>query len=334
MANSMLLLTHSVAAMKGHDRPRRATTTRARALAARLVQPGGPYVTKPALGQVHAPGWVNSMSGRGVQHLVFDAEVVDGLVYAYRAREALQLPESTVNGIRDAIHRTARGKFWRYPTIRLNQVNWYALMYAADATVTGDPTLLKRDMSLQLRRFFNGRAPAARRKIGNFGPGMRFHYLPHMPLNVRQERRLRRVREHRPDLHALLRPGAPGRHARPARVVPGLGAQWIKRVISGYWTHSGYMNWDSGLGFDRWHQGKKFGLTQEALIGVATGATRCSPGAEYGALGEVRCSTAGSSFYGRESRALEERASRIRCSSTSTPVPAGRRQPPGSPWRA
>ena len=35
--------------------------------------------------------------------------------------------------------------------------------------------------------------------------------------------------------------------------------QWVKRVIAGYWTHSGYLNWDSGLGFDRWHQAKKSG---------------------------------------------------------------------------
>ena len=141
------------------------------------MQSRTPYVTKPGLGQAHAPGWVNTMTGHGGQHLVFDAEVVDGLVYAYRARQALDLPESTVRAIRDAIHRTARGKFWRYPTIRLNQVNWYALMYAADATVTGDPTLLKRDMSLQLRRFFAGVRGSGGR-AGNFGPGMRFHYLP------------------------------------------------------------------------------------------------------------------------------------------------------------
>ena len=145
------------------------------------------------------------MNGRGFQHLVFDAEVVDGLVYAYRARKELQLPESTVDAIRDAISRTARGPFWRYPTIRLNQINWYALMYAADATVTGDPTLLKRDFSAQLTRFVRG-------SKANFGPGMRFHYLPHMYANQRaHERGLGRVREHRPELHALLRPGAPGR---------------------------------------------------------------------------------------------------------------------------
>ena len=163
MANSMLLLTHAVAAMDGHVGPAR-NDHRARILAERLVG-GAPYVTKPGKGQSHAPGWVNTMSnGPGGQHLVFDAEVVDGLVYAYRAREALQLPASTVEKIRNAIHRTARGKFWRYPTIRLNQVNWYALMYAADATVTGDKTLLKRDLHLQLKRFF---ARPARRVAGS-----------------------------------------------------------------------------------------------------------------------------------------------------------------------
>ena len=140
--------------MQGHEGPAR-NDHRARMLADRLVAPP-PFVTKTGVGQSHAPGWVSSMTRPGGQHLVFDAEVVDGLVYAYRAREALQLPDATVAKIRNAIHRTARGSFWRYPTIRLNQVNWYALMYAADATVTGDNTLLKRDMSLQLARFFAG----------------------------------------------------------------------------------------------------------------------------------------------------------------------------------
>src|SRR5688500_6235933 len=30
------------------------------------------------------------------------------------------------------------------------------------------------------------------------------------------------------------------------------------------------MNWDSGLGFERWHQAKKLGLTQQALVGMAS----------------------------------------------------------------
>ena len=44
---------------------------------------------------------------------------------------------------------------------------------------------------------------------------------------------------------------------------------WAERVLAGYWTHSGYMNWDTGLSFKRWHQGKKFGLAQAALLGIA-----------------------------------------------------------------
>ena len=62
--------------------------------------------------------------------------------------------------------------------------------------------------------------------------------------------------------------------------------EWITRVVSGYWTHAGYMNWDSGLGFNRWHQGKKLGLTQEALVGLASSDTLL-PERQVGPVGEV-----------------------------------------------
>src|SRR6185369_16149963 len=60
MSNSMLLLTHSVAAMHGHQGPAR-NDHRARVLAKRLVS-SPPYVTKPGRSQSHAPGWVASMT--------------------------------------------------------------------------------------------------------------------------------------------------------------------------------------------------------------------------------------------------------------------------------
>ena len=41
------------------------------------------------------------------------------------------------------------------------------------------------------------------------------------------------------------------------------------------------MNWDSGLGFERWHQAKKLGLAQQALIGIAQ-TPRLQPGREWG----------------------------------------------------
>ena len=298
MANSMLLLTHAVAAMDGHVGPAR-NDHRARILAERLVG-GAPYVTKPGKGQSHAPGWVNTMSnGPGGQHLVFDAEVVDGLVYAYRARDALQLPASTVEKIRDAIHRTARGKFWRYPTIRLNQVNWYALMYAADATVTGDQTLLKRDLHLQLKRFFS-QTRASGSRIGNFGPGMRFHYLPHMSVNNRSNvdsaEYSNIVLTFTRFYDQARRAGMPALDPSARHVM----REWITRVVSGYWTHAGYMNWDSGLGFNRWHQGKKLGLTQEALVGLASSDTLL-PNAKWGQWAKSMLDN-GFDFYSRLSQ--------------------------------
>jgi hypothetical protein len=46
--------------------------------------------------------------------------------------------------------------------------------------------------------------------------------------------------------------------------------RWLRRVLAGYWTDAGYLNWDTGLGFRRWHQAKKLGLAQHALIGIAS----------------------------------------------------------------
>src|SRR3954454_5628996 len=79
MSNAMQLLTYSVAAMQGHEGPAR-NDHRARILANRLGS-APPFVTATTgSGQVHAPGWVNSMTNaHSGQHLVFDAEVVDGL---------------------------------------------------------------------------------------------------------------------------------------------------------------------------------------------------------------------------------------------------------------
>ena len=272
MTNALLLLTHSVAALEGHDGPAR-NDQRARVLARRLVSTV-PFVTRQPVArgdsQAHAPGWVSSMTSTDApQHLVFDAEVVDGLAVAYRARRQLGLSPGTAARIRAAIHETAHSAFWRWPAMRLNQVNWYALVYAADATVTGDPKLLRRDLALQLARFFRG-AHGSGGRAGNFGLGMRFHYLPYS--SPRRARNLDSAEYANVVLSFTRFYG----QARRAGMAPLAGRarrlmrEWTRRAIAGYWTHAGYMNWDSGLGFKRWHQAKKLGLTQQALIGMAS----------------------------------------------------------------
>ena len=277
LVNAGLLLVHSVAAQQGHHGAAR-NDQRARRVARALVSAPA-FIDRrpthpPAGSQIHVPGWSSSMySSDAGQHLVFDAQIVDGLVHAWKARKALDLPPETARMIADRIHRVAHSRYWRWPTIRLNQVNWYSLVYAADATVTGSSELLRRDMRAQLARFVYGPR--------NFMPGLRFQYIPHAPPWIRSNVD---SAEYANIVISFLRFYNQGRHAGMAplpRAGRGLVRRWIRRVIAGYWTHGGYLNWDSGLGFARWHQAKKLGLSQEALIGIAQ-TPRLQPGREWG----------------------------------------------------
>jgi hypothetical protein len=277
LINASLLLTHSVAAHAGHSGPAR-NDARARSIARALVLSPA-FIERPAAhpavgSQPHAPGWTSAMhDDQAPQHVMIDAQIIDALVHAWQARHQLGMSARTARLIADRIHRVARCRFWRWPRIRLNQINWYALVYAADATVTGDPTLLRHDLRAQLRRFIFGRH--------NFGAGLRFHYLPQRapaaPANVDSA-------EYANIVLSFLRFYDQARHAGMAplpRVGRALIRRWIRRAIAGYWTHGGYLNWDAGLGFERWHLGKKFGLAQQALIGIAQ-TPRLQPGRAWG----------------------------------------------------
>ena len=178
-------------------------------------------------------------------------------------------------------------------------------MYAADATVTGDNTLLKRDFSLQLKRFFGGVARQRDSSVGNFGAGMRFHYLPGRTINGSANLD---SAEYANIVLTFTRFYDQARRAGMAPMSASakeLTRQWIKRAVSGYWTHAGYMNWDSGLGFERWHQGKKLGLTQEALIGLASSDTLL-PGKAWGQWSKSMLDN-GFDFYARLAARSQER---------------------------
>ena len=271
-AHSDVLLTFAVAAKQDHHGAAR-NDRRARRLVDALVD-SPPFVAKVPPrwkdAQTHAPGFVASMHAiRSNQHLVVDSEVVDGLRYAWLARHELGLSGAQSRAIADRIHRTAMGPYWRWPTIRLNQINWYALLYAADATVTGSPRLLRHDLLLQIERFA-ARAHGTARVAGNLGPGLRFNYLP-------QLRPLARMNtdsaEYANITASFTREYAQARRAgmrAPSPAARRLLRSWLMRVLAGYWTHGGYVNWDTGFGFRRWHQAKKLALSQQALIGIAT----------------------------------------------------------------
>ena len=256
--NANLLLVHAVAALRGHSGSAR-QDHRARALIRSLLA-SPPYTATlpPPLttdSQSHAPGWVSSMSRlRSGQHVMVDTEAVDGLVHAWIARRQLGLSQGTAHLIARRIHAVARSRFWRWPAIRLNQINWYARIYTADAIVTGRHVSQRRALRRQIARFARG--------AHNLGPGLRFHYFPHLTDRVRENYD---SAEYASIVASFTRfwPHVASRRDR------GLLRAWLRRVVAGYWTHAGYLNWDTGLGFRRWHESKKLGLSQQALIGVA-----------------------------------------------------------------
>ena len=257
--NGNLLLVHSVAALRGHVGPARADD-RARAIARFLVGPEI-WTDAPPVGahpRATGPGW-RAAPGLPIRHMVFDIEVVDGLVHAYLARDALGLEPDVVERIRTEIHTVAGDKDWRWPAVRLNQFNWYCAMFAADAIVNGATGTLATGMANHLHRFLTD--------TRNLGAGMRFHYLPDRPMthgyNVDSAEYANIVLSFSRFYGAARAAGM-----QPPAAMRRLHA-WVRRVIAGYWTHSGYLNWDTGLGFHRWHQSKKVPLAAQALIGIA-----------------------------------------------------------------
>ena len=301
MMNANMLLVHSAAALRGHEGDAR-QDARARSIVAKLMStpPWVESVLDPAPGsQPHVPGWVASMTEeRTAQHLVVDGEVTDALAMAWRARDALALDPTIQLLMQDRLRRVADGPYWRFPTLRLNQINWYAEVYTAASESTGDPIWLQRDLRGQLQAFVRSIRSPARDTAGSLGPGMQFHYLPagsvRSQLNVDSAEYanivasvtrfydaaiLRGMQPLPPEDEALLR-------------------RWMRRVLAGYWTHAGYLNWDTGFGFGRWHQMKKLALAQQALIGIAAGG-RLTPSAAEAAWAK-RLLEAGFELYERK----------------------------------
>ena len=97
---------------------------------------------------------------------------------AYKARDALGLDNNTRKLIVDRLRRVALGPYWRYPTLRLNQVNWYAEVYSAATDATSDASYLQRDMRGQLVALIRSIRSPKPGTAGTLGPGMQFHYSP------------------------------------------------------------------------------------------------------------------------------------------------------------
>jgi hypothetical protein len=279
--NAALLTIHAVAALRDHRGAARADA-RGRALANRMCE-SPPWSERAHATRsdkmFHVGGWLASVrsAGAGMEKSV-DPKVAEGLACAWRARDVLGIDPTEARRMASLVQRCAHGAFFRYPNVRLNQINWNAEVFAHAATMTGDSSLLRRDYYLHMRRFVAGvHRPwlADRRErpyyggSTNLGPGYRFNYLTTRPPG--DAFNLDSAEYANITVHFLLwyaRARAVGMPALPRGDHEVLAA-WVERVLLGYWTHSGFLNWDSGLGLKRWQIGKTFAFAQQGLLAVA-----------------------------------------------------------------
>lgn len=274
--NANMLVVHALAAQTGHVGPARADE-RASSLVDQLLSSAA-WTETGTSGQVHAPGWTASLTKQAVQHVSIDPQVVEGLVAAFHARDELGLTAERADLIVARVRAVAHGEFFRWPSIRLNQWNWQADLYAADWAVSGDAQLMREDYRAQLVRFVaSARQPAPVSPWLTEGLGLR--YLPHKEPGTDGNRTS--TSEYGGIVLSGLRhyDGAIERGGMqpldPSAV--GFLRAYVSAQLHGDWTHAGYLNWDSALGFRRWHLLRYWPLAATGLLAVAQADGLASP---------------------------------------------------------
>lgn len=270
--NAEMLLVHAHAARAGHQgtsqRPDRIEPL-VRLLTGRMYMATlDGKVTQPFRDgrsvTAHAPGFSDAGGNTSTMHQSLDAVVMRALAAAWTVRDQVRLSEEARWLIQNRVKAVALSPFWRYPSRLLNQINWNADVYSAYTTVTGDPTLMRKDYREQLIWF----AARARRQAypdgtTNLASGFGFHYTP----NRGKDTHLNQVDTSEyanialGALSHLDQAGTVGMAPLPATIHSTL-QRWMRRVVYGTWTSSGYLNWDSGKGIDRIH------LTQYWLLAL------------------------------------------------------------------
>jgi hypothetical protein len=273
LINAAMLTVFATSAAHGHIGPAR-NDERARTLARLLVREP-PYWTGRTAPKddkmFHTPGWTSNIVGPYFDmDKSIDPKVAEGLQIAWRARDILGLDPETVRLIPQRVRAVAYTPFFRYPLVRLNQINWNSELYAYDWMLTGDPTLLRQDYREHVRRFVRGiRHPLTPGGSTNLGPSYRFQYQVNQARdNIRN---LDSAEYSNMTLHFLywypeaLQAGMQPLPRADMRLLRG----WVQRDLFGYWTHAGFMNWDTGWSYARWMKAKSWAYGQQALFAIA-----------------------------------------------------------------
>jgi len=267
--NAALLLTHAVAALKGHTGPTR-RDARARRLVDHLTRGPGWLGTAPAPGLTQSTCWSNDLETRVRQHMSLEPKVAEALMWAWRARDQLALTPAQRYRIASTVSACAASAAWRWPRRLLDQIAWNADMYASAATVAGRTDLLVTDYRRQLADFAAGIAvPMAGMRSPNLGRGYEFHYRPDHRAGAASN--FDTPEYANITVHALAhyeQALAAGMTPLPAASIRRLRA-WATRLLAGSWTHAGYLNWDTSRGFKRWHSGQYWAFALQGLEAIA-----------------------------------------------------------------
>jgi hypothetical protein len=265
--NANMLLLHAVAALRGHAGPAR-QDERARILVDRFTRAPAFRLRRVARSETRSVCWSRQATYGAPDHISLDAQVAEALGWAWVARRQLGLSSGDAGRIRRAVAGCARHRAWRYPNALRNQFNWNAQLYASAAIVTGRHDLLRSDYRRLLLRFTASR-PAPGMRVPSLGPGLAFRYSPHLPST-------RPTNFDTPEYANIVASGlqhhgralAGGMRPLPRRSRALLRA-WVSRLLTGAWTHAGYLNWDTGHGRLRWHSGQYWAFAQQGLLAIA-----------------------------------------------------------------
>lgn len=260
--NAAMLYTHANAALVGHTGATR-QDARARALVRGLTQ-------APAfrLESSHGPGWTSRMDQANTAgHFSLDPKVAEALAAAYQARATLGLSPALQRRIRNRIALVARSSF--NAKRHLDQVNWNADLYLADAIV--NRRSLARSPYRRLLTWFldhaRDRNPGG---TTNLNAGYGFHYRPDQQ-GVAVNRNS--TSEYASMVVGVVLPYdlARSQGMRAITAAEGeMARRWQRRVLYGDWTHAGAMNWDTGHGFLRWQLRRYWALADNGLLAMAS----------------------------------------------------------------
>ena len=257
--NANMTVVHALAALAGHVGPSR-RDDRVVPMVDALTRPPAflDVARRPAraTAHFHVPGWTPDAGSYLPlrEHVSLDPQVAEGLALAIRARDAVGMPEALVERASHAVTATATSAFYTWPRIQLNQFNWPADMALAHASVSGDTTLLQRDFPQYLNNFLDHAHRRGANRSPNLNDGMGFLYLPGVRPSAASNRvgtsEYANIVFHALDDYApAVADGMPPLDGKRMWVLQS----WARRILTGDWTHAGYLNWDTGLAYRRWH---------------------------------------------------------------------------------